>query len=63
MEYYSVTQNKKICLFLEICIKLQGIIVKQNKPDRETQILYVNVYMQNLKKIKVDFTETEQNGG
>lgn len=63
MEYYSVTQNKKIRLFLEICIKLQGIIVKQNKPDRERQILYGNVYMQNLKKIKVDFTETEQNGG
>ena len=32
-----------------------------NKPDRETQILYGNIYMQNLKKIKVDFTETEWN--
>ena len=36
-------------------------MAKWNKPDRETQILYGNIYMQNLKKIKVDFTETEWN--
>ena len=63
MEYYSVTQNKKIRAFLAIWIKLQGIMAKWNKPDRETQILYGNIYIQNLKKIKVDFTETEWNGG
>lgn len=38
-------------------------MAKWNKPDRETQILYGKIYMQNLKKIRVDFTEAEWNGG
>ena len=60
MEYYSAIEKNEILPFAATWMDLEIIILSHS--DRERQILYVIVYMQNLKKntnVSIFKTETD----